>query len=291
MGRKIKDKKKKARRGNILKSDIMARDTNITSTEPDETKTNGLTHENTKRVTADNNDAGISPGNDNNNGADSNQYNLGKDCLWSGVLGALVTLSVVVLVAYIIPGFRYSSYYVNTDPSQLAQLLSTNLSEQDSLYVAKVIEDETTRRKDLIEDLLDQGIIVSSEDYASNLSGYYNALIAVLAAVLVILNLFGFFAWRSNAEETLGQEKQKLRDIINDIDSRMEKNIEEVIRKNQVVKEKLEVYIQGIIDQENRLSEDEWSKIHLLLDKYKRKEVLMEISEDEKDNDGSIEEA
>ena len=61
MGRKIKDKKKKARRGNILKSDIMARDTNITSTEPDETKTNGLTHENTKRVTADNNDAGISP--------------------------------------------------------------------------------------------------------------------------------------------------------------------------------------------------------------------------------------
>ena len=211
--------------------------------------------------------------------------------MWSGVLGALVTLSVGVLVAFIIPGFRYSSYYVNTDPSQLAQLLSTNLSEQDSLYVAKVIEDETTRRKDLIEDLLDQGIIVSSEDYASNLSGYYNALIAVLAAVLVILNLFGFFAWRSNAEETLGQEKQKLRDIINDIDSRMEKNIEEVIRKNQVVKEKLEVYIQGIIDQENRLSEDEWSKIHLLLDKYKRKEVLMEISEDEKDNDGSIEEA
>lgn len=220
-----------------------------------------------------------------------NSFNLRKNCLWSGVLGALVTLSVVVLVAFIIPGFRYSSYYVNTDPSQLAQLLSTNLSEQDSLYVAKVIEDETTRRKDLIEDLLDQGIIVSSEDYASNLSGYYNALIAVLAAVLVILNLFGFFAWRSNAEETLGQEKQKLRDIINDIDSRMEKNIEEVIRKNQVVKEKLEVYIQGIIDQENRLSEDEWSKIHLLLDKYKRKEVLMEISEDEKDNDGSIEEA
>lgn len=281
MGRKInKDKKKKTRRVNILKSDIMVRDT-----------TNGLTHENTKRVTADNNDADISPGNDNNNGADSNQYNLGKNCLWSGVLGALVTLSVVVLVAFIIPGFRYSSYYVNTDPSQLAQLLSTNLSEQDSLYVAKVVEDETTRRKDLIEDLLDQGIIVSSEDYASNLSGYYNALIAVLAAVLVILNLFGFFAWRSNAEETLGQEKQKLRDIINDIDSRMEKNIEEVIRKNQVVKEKLEVYIQGIIDQENRLSEDEWSKIHLLLDKYKRKEVLMEISEDEKDNDGSIEEA
>lgn len=42
----------------------------------------------------------------------------------------------------------------------------------------------------MIEDLLDQGVIVSSEDFASNLSGYYNALIAVLAAVFVILNIF-----------------------------------------------------------------------------------------------------
>ena len=88
----------------------------------------------------------------------------------SGAFGALVTLSIVVLVAFIIPGFRYSSYYVNKDPSQLTQLLSTNLSEQDSLYLTKVIVEETARRKDLIEDMLEQGIIVSSEDFASNLS-------------------------------------------------------------------------------------------------------------------------
>ena len=131
-------------------------------------------------------------------------------------------------------------------------ILSTNLSEQDSLYLTKVIVEETDRRKDLIVDMLEQGIIVSSEDFASNLSGYYNALIAVLAAVLVILNLFGFFAWRSNAEETLEQEKRKVADIINEIDNRLEKNIEEVLRKNLVVREKLEAYIQGVIDQENK---------------------------------------
>lgn len=244
----------------------MASSANIKSTEFDEPKTNGSIY-----------------------GTNSNKQNSVKNCLLGGVFGALVTLSAVVLVALIIPGFRYSSYYVNKDPSQLAQLLSTtNLSEQDSLYVTKVIVEETVRRKDLIEDMLDEGIIVSSEDFASNLSGYYNALIAVLAAVLVILNLFGFFAWRSNAEETLEQEKRKLNDIINEIDNRMEKNIEDVIRKNLVVREKLEAYIQGVIDQENHLSEDEWNKIHLLLNRYKKKEVLMEIKADEKDNDGSI---
>lgn len=220
-----------------------------------------------------------------------NSQNSRKAYLLSGALGALITLSVILLGAFIIPGFRYSSYYVNKDPSQLIQLLSANISEQDSLHVTKVIAEESDRRKDLLEDMLEQGIIVSSEDFASNLSGYYNALIAVLAAILVILNLFGFFAWRSNAEETLEQEKRKLSDIINDMDCRIEENIEKILRKNLVVKEKLEAYIQNVIEEGNHLSEDEWDKIHLLLGKYKKEEVLMEISEDEKDNDGSIEEA
>jgi hypothetical protein len=213
-----------------------------------------------------------------------------KKCLLSGVMGGMIVFILAILVAFFIPGFRYSSYYVNKDPSLLTKLLSTNLSEQDSLYVTKAIVEETARRKDLIEDMLDEGIIVSSEDFASNLSGYYNVLIAVLAAILVILNLFGFFAWRTNAEEALEQEKRKLSDIINGIDDRIEKNLEEVIRKNQVVREKLEAYFQNIIDQENHLNEEEWNKIHLLLNQYKKEEFLKKINADEKNNDGSIEE-
>ena len=268
----------------------MSKEANILSTEFDEPKANGLTIENDKSAKVENYDAGERVENDKNKKDDSNKMNFKKNCVLSGAFGGLVTLSIVVLVAFIIPGFRYSSYYVNKDPSLLTQLLSTNLSEQDSLYLTKVIVEETDRRKDLIVDMLEQGIIVSSEDFASNLSGYYNALIAVLAAVLVILNLFGFFAWRSNAEETLEQEKRKVADIINEIDNRLEKNIEEVLRKNLVVREKLEAYIQGVIDQENHLSEEEWSKIHLLLDRYKKEEVLIEIRSDEKNNDGTIEE-
>ena len=94
----------------------------------------------------------------------------------------------------------------------------------------------------------------------------------------------------TQVQETLEQEKRKVADIINEIDNRLEKNIEEVLRKNLVVREKLEAYIQGVIDQENHLSEEEWSKIHLLLDRYKKEEVLIEIRSDEKNNDGTIEE-
>ena len=228
--------------------------------------------------------------NGNSRSSESNKKESLNKYLLSGVMGALVTLALLVLVAFFIPGFRYSSYYVNEDPSQLSQLLTSNLSERDSVIVAKEIDAETARRKDMIEDLLDQGVIVSSEDFASNLSGYYNALIAVLAAVLVILNLFGFFAWRSNAAEALEQEKRKLSDEIDNIDNRLENNLDEILRKNQAVREKLESYFQRLIDQDNHLNDDEWDKLRLLLEKYKKKEVLQEIKTDEKDNDGSIEE-
>ena len=226
----------------------------------------------------------------NSRSSESNKKESLNKYLLSGVMGALITLALLVLVAFFIPGFRYSSYYVNEDPSQLSQLLTSNLSERDSVIVAKEIDAETARRKDMIEDLLDQGVIVSSEDFASNLSGYYNALIAVLAAVLVILNLFGFFAWRSNAAEALEQEKRKLSDEIDNIDNRLENNLDEILRKNQAVREKLESYFQRLIDQDNHLNDDEWDKLRLLLEKYKKKEVLQEIKTDEKDNDGSIEE-
>lgn len=149
----------------------MSKEANILSTEFDEPKANGLTIENDKSAKVENYDAGERVENDKNKKDDSNKMNFKKNCLLSGAFGGVVTLSIVVLVAFIIPGFRYSSYYVNKDPSLLTQLLSTNLSEQDSLYLTKVIVEETDRRKDLIVDMLEQGIIVSSEDFASNLSG------------------------------------------------------------------------------------------------------------------------
>lgn len=113
----------------------MAKEANILSTEFDEPKANGLTIENDKSVKVENYDTGERVENDKNKKDDSNKMNSKKNCLLSGAFGVLVTLSIVVLAAFIIPGFRYSSYYVNKEPSLLTQLLSTNLSEQDSFAI------------------------------------------------------------------------------------------------------------------------------------------------------------
>lgn len=210
--------------------------------------------------------------------------------LWAGGAGGCVVILLICLIGFIKPEFRHSNYYICDDPSMLKELLTAELSPTDSVTITKAIVDETARRKDAIEDLLDQKMIVSSEEFASNISGYYNTLIAVLSAILIILNLFGFFSWRSNANSSLEQKQRELDDAIKNIDDLLEKNLEETFRKNLVVKEKLESMINELIDQGEKLDDEEWEKLHLLLKQYKRKETLESIKADETENDGEIEE-
>ena len=208
---------------------------------------------------------------------------------WSGIVGASLVILVCVFIAWLYPGYNVSGYYINNDPSLLTDLLSSDLSEQDSTVIAQAIQEESFRRKDLLNDLFEQHVIISSDEFASNISNYYNALIAVLSAILIIINLFGFFSWRSNANINLDQKQKEIDNAINGIDKLMEEKVEDIFRKNLIVQEKLEEIIQDIVDQDDHLSDDEWNKIHLLLKQYKKKEILEAINADEQENDGSIE--
>ena len=209
--------------------------------------------------------------------------------LWAGSAGACLTMLVICLIAFVKPDFRRSNYYICEDPSLLKELLSADLTPADSTALTKAVKEETARRKDAIEDLLEQKMIVSSEEFASNITGYYNTLIAVLSAILIILNIFGFFSWRSNANSSLEQKQRELDDAIKNIDDSLEKNLEETFRKNLVVKEKLESMVNELIDQGEKLDDEEWEKLHLLLKQYRRKETLESIKADETENDGEIE--
>ena len=94
--------------------------------------------------------------------------------IWSGIIGALVVILFLILIAFVCPKFRVSVYYVNEDPSLMTNMLSYGCSEADSIEVSCAIQRESLMRRDLIEDLLQQKVIVSSDEFASNLSSYYN---------------------------------------------------------------------------------------------------------------------
>ena len=213
-----------------------------------------------------------------------------RECICAGVIGACFVLLVICLIAFMKPEFRHSNYYVCEDPSMLKELLTADLNEADKTVITKAAQEEAIRRKDTIEDLLEQKMIVSSEEFATNISGYYNTLIAVLSAILIILNLFGFLSWRSNAISSLEQKQRELDDAVNMIDDRLENNLEKILRKNQLVKEKIQSYYSELLEENEQLTEEEWAKLHLLLAKYKKQEVLKAIENDnDEKNDGEIE--
>lgn len=210
--------------------------------------------------------------------------------LWAGGAGGCLVILLICLIGFLKPEFRHSNYYICEDPSMLKELLTADLTSTDSTAITKAALDEAARRKDAIEDLLDQKVIVSSEEFASNISNYYNTLIAVLSAILIILNLFGFLSWRGNANSSLEQKQRELDDEVNKIDERLENNLEEILKKNQMVKERLQSYFRELLDQRETLTDDEWDKLHLLLAKYEKQEVLKAIENDNSEiNDGEIE--
>ena len=209
--------------------------------------------------------------------------------IWSGIIGALVVILFLILIAFVCPKFRVSVYYVNEDPSLMTNMLSYGCSEADSIEVSCAIQRESLMRRDLIEDLLQQKVIVSSDEFASNLSSYYNALIAVLAAVMIILNLIGYFSWRSTADNALEDKRREPDNTIKNIDESLEKSLEESFSRNYILRQLLDATIQNSIDQMEHLSDEEWDKVHLLLKKYEREETLKEIeTEDQQENDGVI---
>ena len=213
-----------------------------------------------------------------------------RSWIWAGGAGACLVILVICLIAFLKPEFRHSNYYICDDPSMLKELLTTDLNTKDSTTITKAAQEEAARRRDAIEDLLEQKVIVSSEEFASNISSYYNTLISVLSAILIILNLFGFFSWRSNANSSLEQKQRELDDVVNGIDDRLENNLEEILRKNQVVKERLQSYFGELLEQRENLTDEEWEKLHLLLAKYEKQEVLKEIENDNNEiNNGEIE--
>lgn len=106
---------------------------------------------------------------------------------------------------------------------------------------------------------------------------------------MIILNLIGYFSWRSTADNALEDKRRELDNTIKNIDESLEKSLEESFSRNYILRQLLDATIQNSIDQMEHLSDEEWDKVHLLLKKYEREETLKEIeTEDQQENDGVI---
>lgn len=133
----------------------------------------------------------------------------------------LITLCVIILLLSIATIYllctsdykRCQIYFVKDDRVE-ATLNKDSLDKKDWDYLRSYLGNDYKRQFEVLKSLQAERIIITPDQYASDLSDYYNGLIAVLAALLVILNIIAFFSLKTNAENELKSKLVDLRSII-----------------------------------------------------------------------------
>ena len=131
-------------------------------------------------------------------------------------------------------------YYVIKDNRVEKILDKKDISQKDFLYLKSSLGQDLKKTVNALEHLSASGIVISPEQYASNISSYYNTLIAVLSFLLVILNVFAFFALRTNAESEL---QYRINNFESDMNNKLAKVVEDKLLDSETVHNRIQALL------------------------------------------------
>jgi uncharacterized membrane protein len=115
-----------------------------------------------------------------------------------GFIGGIAAIALVVVLLAFSRCFEYSSIYV----------LNNEKLDQMSLYVQN--DSISLTKIAMIKELEAKGILLTPQEYTSNITSYYNTIIGFLIALFVVFSFIGYFAIRT-------QSKKDIQDQLNDM--------------------------------------------------------------------------
>lgn len=112
----------------------------------------------------------------------------------AGIVGGAVFISIIALVC----------------------IFSLNLhSYKVKVINPKIVESQNsdTAKTELINQLLDDGVILTPQDYTSNIASYYNTAITLLVFLFIIFSFIGYFHLKFISKEQIHKAlEEKLKD-------------------------------------------------------------------------------
>lgn len=77
-----------------------------------------------------------------------------------------------------------------------------------------ILKDDNVSQTNLpnndLRSLCEQGKILTTSEFASNITGYYNTLVSVLVGLFILFSIFGYFALNEKFKKELEEKKQGL---------------------------------------------------------------------------------
>ena len=118
-----------------------------------------------------------------------------------GLIGSIAATALVIILLVVFRCFDYSPIYIlNSD--KLAAMSA--FMQNDSVAMTKL---------ETIKELEIKGILLTPQEYTSNISSYYNALISFLIALFIIFSFIGYFSIRLASKKDI---QDKLDDMLDD---------------------------------------------------------------------------
>ncbi len=118
-----------------------------------------------------------------------------------GLIGGIAATALVIILLVVFRCFDYSPIYIlNSD--KLAAMSA--FMQNDSVAMTKL---------ETIKELEIKGILLTPQEYTSNISSYYNALISFLIALFIIFSFIGYFSIRLASKKDI---QDKLDDMLDD---------------------------------------------------------------------------
>lgn len=77
-----------------------------------------------------------------------------------------------------------------------------------------ILKDDNVSQTNLpnndLRSLCEQGKILTTSEFASNITGYYNTLVSVLVGLFILFSIFGYYALNEKFKKELEEKKQGL---------------------------------------------------------------------------------
>ena len=74
-----------------------------------------------------------------------------------------------------------------------------------------------TEEKEELRSLYAQGKILTTSEFASNITGYYNTLVSVLVGLFILFSIFGYFALNEKFKKELEEKEKGLEDRLEQV--------------------------------------------------------------------------
>lgn len=139
--------------------------------------------------------------------------------------------------------FVASPSYV-VDGSRYVKISEVKLDSVGHLVWANKAKWHSKNEEDDLHSLCEQGKILTTSEFASNITGYYNTLVSVLVGLFVLFSVFGYFALNEKFKKELEEKEKELENRL--VQTVKDKLSDSVILQNAIV-EKLRSDVEDLM--------------------------------------------